>query len=258
MIPVVAVDHVSVSLGGTPILRDVTAAVRPGETVALLGGNGSGKTTLIRSILGLQPIDAGTIELFGTPLARFHDWRRVGYVPQRASATMGNATVREIVASGRLSRRRPFLPASSADRQAVESALAKVDLLDRQRQVITRMSGGQQQRALIARALAEEPDLLVLDEPLAGLDLRTQESLAQLLTDLKHDGLAILVVLHELGPLAELIDRSVVLRNGQVIHDGPLLAGDAFSTDHHHRDERTDHGPLTGIDAAPRSESHSH
>lgn len=248
---------VRVSLQANPILRGVDLTVLPGETVALLGGNGSGKTTLVRSVLGLQPIDSGRIDLFGTPLVRFRDWHRIGYVPQRGSNAFGNATVREIVASGRLSRRRPFVPPRAADRDAVRLALARVGLADRQSDELARLSGGQQQRALIARALVSDPELVVLDEPLAGLDLRTQDALARLLGQLKRDGLAILVVLHELGPLEALIDRSVVLREGLVIHDGPLLAGTFSGTDHHHpgHDAERPRGPLTG---AVDHEQHHH
>lgn len=222
-----------VFLQGHEILHGIDVAVHPGETVALLGGNGSGKTTLVRTLLGLVPTTGGQRELFGTALRSFHDWQRVGYVPQRGSLHLANATVEEVVTSGRLAKRRSFMPLRRRDRDAVDAALEKVRLTDRRKASFVRLSGGQQQRALIARALCVNPDLMVLDEPLAGLDMATQRGLAKVLGQLKADGLGFLVVLHELGPLATMIDRSVVLQEGRVIHDGPLLPGTGAEAPHH-------------------------
>lgn len=231
--PLVEGRDLVVALGGHQILHGVDSRVMPGETVALLGGNGSGKTTTVRTLLGLNPVVSGTRHLFGVPHKDFHDWSRVGYVPQRGTLQLANATVGEIVNSGRLAHRKPFRPLGRADKQAIDAALAKVQLTDRRRESFLRLSGGQQQRTLIARALCSQPGLLVLDEPLAGLDMVTQNNLARVLADLKADGLGILVVLHELGPLARLIDRSIMLQGGRVIHDGPLLPSTG-SDDHHH------------------------
>ena len=218
---------VSVELGGLPVLRGVDLTVRPGEVVALLGGNGSGKSTLVRALLGLVPLSRGSVELFGAPLRRFRTWGDVGYVPQRSAAAPAGAKVREVVASGRLAHRRPFVPPRAADRAAVAAALAAVDLTDRAGDDLGVLSGGQQQRVLIARALATEPRLLVLDEPTAGVDLAHQEVLTQVLAELVAAGTAVLVVLHDIGSLAGLVDRGVVLREGRVALDGPLAALEA-------------------------------
>ena len=226
-----------VHLQGHPVLRGVSACVRPGEAVALLGGNGSGKTTLVRTLLGLIPATSGDRFLFGTPLAEFRDWQRVGYVPQRGATNVQTATVREVVAMGRVAHRRPFVPASRADREAVDTALRRLDLTELADVRASRLSGGQYQRALIARALCTEPALLVLDEPLAALDMETQEALARRLLRLKDDGLGLLVVLHELGPMEDIIDRSIVLKGGRVIYDGPLRSGPGASDHHHPGDE---------------------
>src|SRR5206468_7552292 len=131
------------------------------------------------------------------------------------------SSVAEVVSSGRLSRRRPFVPARRADREAVVRALEAVDLTDRARHTVSTLSGGQQQRVLIARTLAGEPDLLVLDEPNAGVDLANQEAIADTLAGLIDAGATIVVVLHELGPFADLIHRAVVLRQGRLVYDGP-------------------------------------
>lgn len=219
---VVGADDLSVQLGGLPVLRGISLSVTAGEGVALLGGNGSGKSTLVRALLGLVPIARGSSRLFGQPLTTFRQWSRIGYVPQRSPLTLGSATAREVVSAGRLSRRRPFVPLGGEDRQAVRDALTAVGMLPRAGSELRHLSGGQQQRVLIARALAGEPDLLVLDEPAAGVDRESHHVLADLLSTRLSLGAAVLVVLHELGTLAPLIDRAVLLREGRVAHDGPL------------------------------------
>ncbi|WP_344562342.1 metal ABC transporter ATP-binding protein [Streptomyces axinellae] len=214
--PAVTLRGATASLGARPVLRGVDLTVGRGETVALLGANGSGKSTTIRAVLGQVPLSGGELELFGTPFGRFRDWRRVGYVPQRSTAASGvPATVREVVSAGRLARRR-FRPLGRADKAAVHRALELVGLADRARDPVDALSGGQHQRVLIARALAGEPELLIMDEPLAGVDLASQEVLAGTLRDQVTQGSSVLLVLHELGPLAPLIDRAVVLRDGRV------------------------------------------
>ncbi|HET9647340.1 MAG TPA: ATP-binding cassette domain-containing protein [Microlunatus sp.] len=227
-----AVQDLTVEYGRLPVLRGVGLEVHAGETVTLLGGNGAGKSTLVRAVLGLTPHQRGEVRLFGTPLARFSAWRRIGHVPQRSTAALSNALVREVVAAGRLARRVPFVPSGRADRAAVTAALESVGMADRARDELRWLSGGQQQRVLIARALASEPDLLVLDEPNAGVDLEHQRILAGLLSALVERGVGILVVLHEVGPLAPVIDRAVLLRHGRVVHDGPL--GSLGQSHRHH------------------------
>lgn len=212
----------AVSLGGRPILRDVDLVVGQGEVVALLGANGSGKSTLVKAAVGLLPLAAGSVQLFDRPLHAFEDWWRLGYVPQRSTIAQGvPATVREVVAAGRLARRGPLRLPRSADRRAVREALETVGLADRTNQQVSTLSGGQQQRVLMARTLAGGPELLVLDEPNAGVDLISQQAIADALATRAAAGSTILVVLHELGPFEPLIRRTVVLREGRVAYDGP-------------------------------------
>lgn len=210
-------------------LHGVDLSVESGEVVALLGGNGSGKSTLVKAVLGLVPLAAGAVRLFDTPLDRFRQWRRVGYVPQRMGAAGGvPATVTEVVNAGRLAHRRIPMPMRRRDQRIVAEALEAVDLADRAADAVSTLSGGQQQRVLIARALAAEPDLFVLDEPTAGVDAASQELLADLLAERVRTGAAVLLVAHELGPLAEVADRAVVLSHGRVVHDGAVPhTGDA-------------------------------
>jgi zinc transport system ATP-binding protein len=219
---VLEATDLSVELGGLPVLRGITVSVRPGEAVALLGGNGSGKSTLVRALLGLVPAQRGTVELFGTPRPAFRDWFRIGYMPQRSAAAFSGAKVKEVVAAGRLARRRPFAPPRPDDRAAVAHALATVGLTERTSDRLSELSGGQQQRVLLARALAGQPELLVLDEPTAGVDLVSQTALTATLTELVRGGTTLVVVLHEVAWLAGLLDRGLVLREGRVVYDGPL------------------------------------
>jgi len=249
--PVLEASSLSVVLGGRPIVRDVDLVVRRGEIVAITGANGSGKSTLVRALLGLNPTAHGTLSLFGTPAARFRAWHRIGYVPQRSTIAQGvPATVGEVVGSGRIAHRRPFVPMRGADRTAVTNAIAAVGLADRTHHTIATLSGGQQQRVLVARALAVEPDLLVLDEPNAGVDLASQQEIADTLREMAVSGLTIIVVLHELGPLAPLIDRVVNLRDGRVVYDGPPHP-EQLHDDHFHEHHQRPAGRPSDVVAAP-------
>ncbi|MFF5178078.1 metal ABC transporter ATP-binding protein [Micromonospora sp. NPDC000316] len=235
--PVITVEHAAVGYDGRPVLRDVSLTVTAGEVVAVLGANGSGKSTLIRAVLGLVPLGTGSITLFDQPLRRFRQWQRIGYVPQRLGAGGGvPATVREVVASGRLARRGLLRPPGGADRVAVDDALRAVGLADRAADPVATLSGGQQQRTLIARALAGRPELLILDEPTAGVDAASQEAFAGALRDFVSDGGTVLLVAHELGPLRPVISRAVVVHEGGICHDGPVPdpAGHHAEPDHDH------------------------
>ncbi len=235
-----------VVLGGRPVLRDVDLVVRPGEFVAVVGANGSGKSTLIRAVVGLRPVTSGSVRLFGTDQQRFSDWRRVGYVPQRSGAGSGvPASVWEVVASGRLVHRSVLRPLRRADRTAIDEALAVVGLADRAGDPVTTLSGGQQQRVLIARALVSGPDLYVLDEPTAGVDAANQQALADALGVVSDAGATVVLVTHELGPLAPLVDRTITVREGRITDD---VAGahDPAGGHHHERPVRHDHLPYLG------------
>lgn len=213
----VTAEGIHVLLGGLPVLQEVNLRIHAREAVAIVGPNGSGKTTLLRTLVALTPFQRGSVELFGTPIRRFRDWHRVGYVPQHATLNVQNATVREVVTSGRLGHRGPFRWFTRADRMIVTESLERVGLADRARWPFSPLSDGQKQRVLIARALAARPDLLVMDEPLASVDPDGQAALARLLGELRDEGLGVAVVLHELEAMAEVLDRVVGLRDGRVV-----------------------------------------
>jgi zinc transport system ATP-binding protein len=242
--PVVQITGGDVAIAGRPILRGIDLSVEAGEWLVVLGANGSGKSTLTRAMLGLRPLTGGEARLFGIPVAKFRDWHRIGFVPQRGGATSGvPASVWEIVASGRLSRRRVWRPLGRADRVAIDAALEAVDLADRAHDGIATLSGGQQQRALIARALAGEPEALFLDDPNAGVDLEHQVSMARILRRLSDAGATVVLVAHELGPLQEHLDRAVVMADGRIQYDGPPLAPPDDHAHHHGRSGTHDHVP---------------
>ncbi|MDN5896054.1 MAG: metal ABC transporter ATP-binding protein [Nocardioides sp.] len=263
------VENASVAISGRPILRRLDFSVAHGEFVALMGANGSGKSTFVRAMTGLRPLSGGSVRLFGTDISQFRDWQRLGFVPQRASAVSGVPTsVWEVVASGRLTRRRWLRPLLGKDRAAINDALEVVGISDLAKRGIGNLSGGQQQRVLIARALAGEPDLFFLDEPTAGVDLPNKEALAHALAVLKDRGATVVLVAHELGPMARLVDRAVVMRDGRIAYDGAPLAdhevhgplfGDAHTHHHDHVDGGTtrDHVPhmASPVDTAPDEEA---
>ncbi|WP_082563735.1 MULTISPECIES: metal ABC transporter ATP-binding protein [unclassified Nocardioides] len=253
---VLEIEDGSVAISGRPILRHIDVRIERGEFVALMGANGSGKSTLVRAMTGLLRIGGGSVTLFGAQLSDFHDWHRIGFVPQRATAASGiPVSVWEVVASGRLTRRRLLRPLLRKDRQAIKDALDVVGLRDRSHDGINTLSGGQQQRVLIARALAGEPELFFLDEPTAGVDLPNQQALALALETLKSRGATVVLVAHELGPMTPLVDRAIVMRDGRIAYDGPPLAdhevhGPLFGAGHSHHHVVPvvdDHTPQLGL-----------
>lgn len=213
---------VSFAYSSAPVVDDVDLTVGRGEFVALVGPNGSGKSTLLRMLLGALDPSRGSVRLLGRPPDEVADRWRIGYVPQRPTLALDvPATVREIVATGRLARRGWWRPLRTADFDAVRHAIDSVGLGDLADHPITQLSGGQQQRAFIARAFAGEPELLVLDEPIAGIDAESQRRFRQSLVHLiREHGAGVLLVSHELSAVADVIERVIVLKR-RVLFDGP-------------------------------------
>ncbi len=218
---VLAARDVSFAYGAEVVLEHVGLEVRAGEFAALAGPNGSGKSTLLKILLGLLVPQTGSVEVFGVSPSDLQERWRVGYVPQRPRIAPDlPATVDEVVATGRLAKRGWWKRRTRADREAVDHALEAVALTDHRRKRLHELSGGQQQRALIARALAADPELLVLDEPIAGVDVESQELFRDSLVHLveQHDA-AVLLVSHELGAVADDLDHVIVLKR-RVVFDG--------------------------------------
>ena len=220
----VAVELTDVSFGYRPgqrVLEDVTLRIEEGEFVAVAGPNGGGKTTLLRLVLGLERPASGRALLYGEDAHRFSRRGLLGYLPQRAELG-GDApvTVSEVVSAGRLAGGRLVGPLRRRDRELVRRAIARVGLSERAGSPVRTLSGGMQQRAFIAKALAGEPSLLVLDEPTTGVDAEAQESFAALLHELHSElGVTILYVSHEFGAVEHVVERLLLVRH-TIVFDG--------------------------------------
>jgi zinc transport system ATP-binding protein len=218
----VELRHVCFSYpGGPEVLHDVDLEVDAGEFVAIAGPNGGGKTTLLRVAVGLEQPARGEALLFGEPPSQLARRGKIGYLAQRAQLGIdAPATVREVVESGRVSRGL----FSRGGGEGVAEAIGRVGLSNQAGSVLSRLSGGQQQRAFLAKALVARPDLLVLDEPTAGVDVDAQEALAALLEELHRDlGVTILFCSHEFGAVEQYVDRLVLVRGG-IVFDGDPTA----------------------------------
>ena len=206
---------------GQRVLEHVSLRIGEGEFVAVAGPNGGGKTTLVKLVLGLERPSSGAVLLFGEPAHRFSRRRVLGYLAQRAE--LGGdapATVSEVVSAGRLAAGRLVGPLRRRDRELVAHAIERVGLADVAHAPLRTLSGGMQQRAFIAMALAGEPSLLVLDEPTTGVDAESQESFATLLAELHSElGVTIIYVSHEFGAVERFVERLLLVRH-TIVFDG--------------------------------------
>jgi manganese/zinc/iron transport system ATP- binding protein len=219
-IPALELSHLTVSYGARPVLWDVDAAFPAGAMSAIVGPNGSGKSTLLRAALGLVPADAGRATVLGRPARE--SMRRVAYVPQREAVDWDfPITVREVVEMGRYPAAGWIRRLGREDRGIVDEALERTGMTGFARRQIGQLSGGQRQRVFMARALAQRADLLILDEPFAGIDARTEAALLGLLADLRdREGRSIVMVHHDLQTVRDVVDH-VLLLNVRTIADGP-------------------------------------
>jgi zinc transport system ATP-binding protein len=230
--------------GDRRIVTDVSLTIGAGDVVALLGPNGSGKSTIVRGVLGLADHLGGDVEVLGSHLADLPDRTALGYVPQHHSlSTSVSATVREVVACGRLPHRPWWRRAGAEDRRLVEEAMETVGLADRAAEEVSFLSGGQQRRVLIARALAARPSILLMDEPTAGVDSANQQILADVLGRLAAAGTTMLIVTHELDAVRDIVSHVVCVSAGHVDFDGTSaeyalhMAAHAVGSAHHHRED---------------------
>lgn len=238
----------SYKINGADIIKNISFVVQKGEYSALIGPNGGGKTTLIRLLLGLEKPSAGSIKLFGKKQSQFKDWDKIGYVPQRVSQIdqYFPATVEEVVKMGRTAKRGLFTRESQADRDAVETAMQKMDVLSLRHKLVGELSGGQRQRVMIARALASEPEVLILDEPNTGVDMVSQNRFYTLLRELnKKDGMTIVFITHDVGVIADDIQTMLCINQTLLSCNNPhevlscsemskLYGIDAHLVHHHH------------------------
>jgi len=216
--PILAVERMSVAYNGRTAIEEMTFHLHAGELVALVGPNGAGKSTLLKAIAGVITPSKGRVTVFGSGP---HHHICIAYIPQRSQVDWAfPVSVTDVVMMGRSAKLRPFSWPGSKDRALVRSALETVglgELADRQ---IGQLSGGQQQRMFIARALAQEAELMLMDEPLTGLDLPAQEQLLALVKDLQQQAITVLAATHDLDQAAQHFDR-IMLLNQRLIAFGP-------------------------------------
>ncbi|KKR33411.1 MAG: ABC transporter related protein [Candidatus Gottesmanbacteria bacterium GW2011_GWC2_39_8] len=201
---IVKLEKVSFSYTKEEAVKNVSLLVHKGDYTGIIGPNGGGKSTLLKLMLGILKPNKGTVELFGTDINHFKDWQKIGYVPQKAHVdTNFPVTVEEMVAMGRYGLRGLFHFPTREDKEKVYQALKHVDMVDFRNKQMSDLSGGQQQRVFIARALATEPEIIFLDEPTVGVDVKTQKQFYELLRILNRKlELTLVLVSHELDVVA--------------------------------------------------------
>lgn len=223
----ISIEDLTFAYDGTPVLEGVNVAIDERTFVSIVGPNGGGKTTLLRLVLGLLKPAKGRVSVFGQPPE--HVRPRVGYMPQNAHLDpMFPVNVMDVVLMGRLGGGRSFGPYGRADKAAAEKALGQVGLHEMRRRFFSALSGGERQRALIARALACEPDLLLLDEPDANLDVAIGGKLYELLRELAKR-LTVVVVSHDLGFVSQYVDTVICVARKVVVHPTSEITGETIS-----------------------------
>ncbi len=222
--PVLVLDRVSFHYGHRLVLENINLTVRPGDFLGIVGPNGSGKSTLLKIILRLLRPSEGQVCLFGLRQEKFHQWTKIGYVPQNATSFHHGfpATVQEVVLSGLTASLGLFKRPGAGEQHRVAEALEQVGVADLRKRIIGELSGGQQQRVLIAKALVSRPALLILDEPTVGVDLAAQEQFYNLLLELrKEEGMTLILVSHDIGVVTDYVGSVACLNRKLYFHGAP-------------------------------------
>ncbi|MCA9053674.1 MAG: ABC transporter ATP-binding protein [Planctomycetaceae bacterium] len=215
-----AARNIRVKAGGKLIVEDASIALAPGKVVAIVGPNGAGKSTLLKACLGLVPIVSGEVSFFGTAYAAARS--RIAYVPQRTTVDWDfPVSALDVVTMGLYRRIGWFRPVTRKYREIARGALDRVGLAEFAQRQISQLSGGQQQRVFLARALVQEADLYLMDEPFAGVDAATEAAILELLRDLRSSGRTAMVVHHDLETVREYFDE-VLLLNMRLVASGPV------------------------------------
>ena len=218
--PPIEVHDLTVAYRKKPVLWDIDFSLPEGQLIGMVGPNGAGKSTLIKAIMGLLPLSSGFVKIYGKPLETQREL--IGYVPQRESVDWDFPTdALDVVTMGRYGKLSLFGRPSKEDKEIAMDALEKVGLADFARRQISQLSGGQQQRVFLARALAQDAVIYLMDEPFAGVDAATEKAIIELLGELKDKGKTLLVVHHDLNTVAEYFDW-VMLLNLRLIKLGPV------------------------------------
>ncbi len=214
MSPIIEVKNLSVYYGKTEAVKNVSFDILKGDFIGLAGPNGAGKTTLIKAILGLVPISSGSINIMQNELDKFNNWGKIGYLPQKSSTinVLFPAIVNEIVILGLLSQKKLPKRITNNDQIKVNNVLNDLGIIDLKNKMLSELSGGQQQKVLLARALVSSPEILVFDEPSTALDPNSRESFFKLVQKLnKENGIAIILITHDTGYIGSYANKLMYL-----------------------------------------------
>ncbi len=229
---VVDLQNVSFAYATEDVIKNASLQIHKGDYLGIIGPNGGGKSTLLKLMLGLLKPKQGSIKLFGEDIQTFRDWYKIGYVPQKTFIEINfPVTVEEVVAMGRYGKQGLFHFPTKKDKEKVHTALKQVDMEDFAKRRINELSGGQQQRVFIARALATEPEIIFLDEPTVGVDIKTQKNFYELLRKLNKElALTLVLVSHELDIVAHETTELAYVNCTLDYYDNPelFLKGDYF------------------------------
>lgn len=219
---IIEFNNVSFSYGTQPVLSKASFSINKNDFVGIIGPNGGGKTTIINLLFGFLKPSMGEIKVFGDATGNQRNLKRIGYVPQKATSFDQNfpATVFEVASMGRFAKTRLMKQLTLEDKKIVEKALEEVGMLELSYKRVGDLSGGQQQRVFIARALASEPEVLILDEPFSGVDMDSQQKFYLLLKKLhEKNGLTILLVSHDIGMVSKQVTKLACVNLYVTIHD---------------------------------------
>lgn len=218
-VPLVELAQVSCRYGTTPALEEVSLKIWPGQFMAIVGPNGGGKTTLLRAVLGMVPVASGKVFLRGAPLSR-SSLQRIGYVPQLETIDWNfPITVEEVIVMGFFVKKRWFGGIGASEKRKLYDIMERLNLGGLGKRHIRELSGGQQQATFIGRALVGDPELILLDEPASGLDIRSRDDVIHLLHEINHQGVAVVLTAHDLNWVAAHLPWAVCL-NHRVIAEG--------------------------------------
>lgn len=228
---IIEVKNVSFAYADELVLKDISFAIHKGDYLGIIGPNGGGKTTLLKIMVGLIKPRTGEVRIFGKPIQKFKEWSKVGYVSQKAVNFDSKfpATVEEVVMMGRYGKKGLFHWVTSEDKKIIERVLGQVDMLEHRKRLIGDLSGGQQQRVFIARALATEPEVIFLDEPTVGIDVKTQEQFYALLKKLNTTlDVTLVLVSHDVDVVAHETTELACINQTLVYHGSPkeFIKGD--------------------------------
>lgn len=216
---VIKVQNLTISYAKKPAIRGIDLNIPAGKIIGIIGPNGAGKSTLLKGILGLLPVDNGNILIYDQPINK--NLSKISYIPQKEILDWDfPVVVYDVVMMGRYPHLKLFQRPGLIDKQKTEEALKKVDMLNYSHRQIRYLSGGQQQRVFLARALAQEAEILLLDEPFVGVDAATERAIFSMIKELKDKGKTILVVNHDLGKVTEYFDYLVMV-NQFLVAFGP-------------------------------------